>query len=126
MIQVVYEVQQAWPKDGAFKLSVPNLEAEIVISPALARRRAKGYLTAEVAMSFRPGEPVLVLGADKVWRMPICLHLRGFGQVGQLGTIDVDALSGKVIALSPNQVAAMQERADELAAHFTPAPTAAG
>ena len=126
MIQVVYEVQQAWPKDGALKLSVPNLEAEIVVSPALARRRAKGYLTAEVAMSFRPGEPVLVLGDEKVWRMPIYLHLRGCGQVGHLGTIDVDALSGKVITLSPDQIAAMQGRADELAAHFTPAPAAAG
>ena len=126
MIQVVYEVQQAWPKDGAFKLSVPNLEAEIVVSPVLAQRRAKGYLTAEVAMSFRPGEPVLVLGTDRVWRMPVYLHLRGCGQVGHLGTIDVDALSGKVIALSPDQIAAMQKRANDLAAHFTSTPTATG
>ena len=96
------------------------------MSPVVAQRRAKGYLMAEVALAFRPGDPVLVMGVRQVWRMPVYLHLRGCGQVGQLGVIDVDAHSGEVLALSRVQISAMQERADELAAHFTPAPTAAG
>ena len=126
MIQVVYEVQDAWPQEGALRLSVPTLEAEVAVSPVVAQRRAKGYLTAEVALAFRPGDPVLVMGVRQVWRMPVYLHLRSCGQVGQLGMIDVDAHSGEVLALSRVQISAMQERADELAAHFTPAPTAAG
>ena len=126
MIQVVYEVKEVWPMEGGLKLSVQTLEAEVTISPVMAQRRAKGYLTAEVALAFRPGDPVLVMGSRQVWRMPVYLHLRGCGQVGHLGAIDVDALSGEVLPLTQNQIAAMQERADELAAHFTSAPTSAG
>jgi hypothetical protein len=122
MIQFVYEVHDTWPQTGALTVRVPKMEVEIRVTPTTAQRRAKGYLTAEVAMAFRPGEPVLVWGVRRVWRMPVYLHLRGCGQVGHLGTIDVDALSGEVIPLAPEQIAAMQERADELAAHFTPTP----
>ncbi len=99
MIQLVYEVQETWPQEGALTLRVPTMEAMIRITPAAAQRRAKGYLTAEVAIAFRPGEPVLVWGVRQVWRMPVYLHLRGCGQVGHLGTIDVDALTGEVIPL---------------------------
>ena len=125
MVQVVYEYREPWPAAGSLHLQVPPLEAEILVSPTLARRRAKGYLTAEVALVFRPGDPMLIWGQRRVWRMPVYLHLRGFGPVAVLGTIDVDAMTGDVVMLDPTETAAMQERADEIAAHFAPSPAAA-
>lgn len=80
-----------------------------------AKRRAQGYLTVEVAMALRPGEPSLVGGLKPVWRMPVWLHLRGFGQVESLGSVDVDAATGEVVPLSLVEIQKMQDGADAIA-----------
>ncbi len=90
------------------------------------RRHAQGYLTEHVAMALRPGEPVLVWGDKPVWRIPVWLHLRGHGQVAAVGSLDVDAATGEVIPLSPDQIRGMQDRADVFARRLTPQATAAG
>ncbi len=74
-----------------------------MISPEFAQQRANGYLTSEVAMAFRPGEPILVNQEPLIWRMPVLLHLRYWGQVATLGSIDVDATTGVVLSLDPLQ-----------------------
>ena len=80
-----------------------------------AKRRAQGYLTVEVAMALRPGEPSLTGGPKPVWRMPVWLHLRGFGQVESLGSLDVDATTGEVVPMSPVEIQKMQDGADAIA-----------
>jgi len=122
MIQVVYEYAADWPEDGPLQVNVPPLSAEITVSPDAARRRANGYLTCDVAMAFRPGNPTLILRNRPVWRMPVYLHLRGVGQVARLGSIEVDANTREVIPLSPAQIAKMQEQANDLAIRLSPQP----
>ena len=125
-----FMIQQAvssnWPSEGALRLDVPGVTGEISVSPDLARRRAKGYLSREVGMAFRPGESVLVWGSQPVWRMTIHLFLRGYGQVAELGAIEVDAISGEVIPLASAQISAVQGQADAIARHLTPPAEAAG
>lgn len=125
MFQVVYELEKTWPEQGAMKLDLPSLVGEIHVSPESARQRAKGYLTCEVGMTFRPGEPTLVWGKRPVWRMPIHLRLRGYSQITLSGTIDVDAMTREVIPLTTNQIIALQDQADELATHLTPSADSA-
>ncbi len=120
MFQVVVEHPDIPLVDGVLKLAVPQVAGEIRITPDQAKRHAKGYLTAQVAMSFRPGQPVLVWGERPLWRMMIYLHLRKYGQVATLGEIDVDAMTGDVLFLSAEQITRIQDRADELAARLTP------
>jgi len=115
-----------WPQEGGLRFEVPGVAGEIGVSPDLARRRAKGYLTSEVAMAFRPGEPVLVWGSRPVWRMTICLFLRGYGQVTELGSVDVDATTGEVIPILSAQIGAMQAQADAIARRLSPQARAAG
>jgi hypothetical protein len=121
MFQVVYEYADEWPQEGTLKLEVPQIHGEISVAPGIARRHAKGYLTCEVGMAMRPGDPALVWSERPVWRIPIYLFLRGYGQVAALGEIDVDATTGQVIPLSGAQISAIQDRADELASRLTPA-----
>jgi len=52
--------------------------------------------------------------------MPIYLRLRGYGQITLSGMIDVDAMTREVIALTTNQIIAIQDQADELATYLTP------
>lgn len=120
MFQVVYECANPWPEQGAMQLDMPRLVGEIHVSPVSAKRRANGYLTCEVGLLFRPGEPTLLWGERPIWRMPIYLYLCGHGEVGMFGTIDVDATTRAVIPLPPQQIAARQDRAHELATHFAP------
>jgi hypothetical protein len=124
MVQLA--VSRRWPSEGTLRFEVPGVTGEISVSPDLARRRAKGYLSREVALAFRPGEPVLVWGSRPVWRMTIHLFLRGYGQVAELGVVEVDAISGEVIPLAPAQIAAMQGQANAIARRLTPPTGATG
>ena len=126
MFQVTVEFKQPWPEQGAMQVDVPRLVGEIHVSPVSAKRRAHGYLTCEVGLPFRPGEPTLIWGDRPIWRMPIYLYLRGYGQVGMFGTIDVDATTRAVVPLTPQQITAIQDRAHELATHFPSSTESAG
>ncbi len=125
MFQVLVEHPEVQFTDGILKLAVPQLVGEIRITQDQAKRNAKGYLTAYIAMSFRPGEPMLVWGERPLWRMDICLHLRDYGQIATLGCIDVDAMTGTVLPLSTEQTTKLLDRANELAARFTPSTDSA-
>lgn len=54
-----------------------------------------------------------------VWRVPVWLHLRGFGQVATLGLLDVDAATGEVVPMSPVEIKEMQDKADVSARRLT-------
>jgi hypothetical protein len=51
--------------------------------------------------------------------MTTSLLLADWGRVAQLGTIDVDAMTGDIVPLTVEQIAAIQERANELAERLT-------
>lgn len=123
MIHVIHEIAEAQSAEGKLELKIPAIRGEIQISPEIAQRHAKGYLTERVAMSFRPGAPTLIWGERPLWRMTIFLFLRYWGEVATLGVLDVDAMTGRVLPLSPEQITAMQERADAIASRLTPQTT---
>lgn len=120
MAHIVYEPSAEWTKERLLHVDKRLRGEEATIPPELARRRANGYFTQNVAMFIIPGEPVLVLGEYPVWRMPAVLRLRGFGIVATVGTIDVDARTGKTLPLSEAEIEAMQNRADEIATRLSP------
>ena len=66
------------------------------------------------------GEPTRVWGERPIWRMPIYLSLRGWGQVAKLGAVDVDALTREVLELTHEQIIEIQDRADAIASRLTP------
>jgi hypothetical protein len=121
MLQIVYEYEQLWPEGETFKVKAPPIEGEIAVSPAAARPRANGYLARYVALAMEADEPVLIWGDPPVWRLAVYLRLPGFGQVAKLGELDVDALTRQPIPLAQEKIIEMQDRADVIASHFTPA-----
>ena len=123
MVQVIYEHTIDWPEQGTLTVKAPPVEGEIAVSPDSARKRANGYLARYVGLALEAGEPVLVLGPNPLWRMPVFLTLRGWGQVVTLGTITIDATTRAVVPFSSNQIKEMQDRADAIAARLTQTPT---
>ncbi len=120
MFQIIVECVESWPNNHPLRVETPQLSFEISVAPEVARRCANGYLGLNVAMSILASEPALILGDLPVWRMSANLHLPDFGFVVTVGSIEVDALTGKILPLSPEQITAMQDRADVIATRLTP------
>ena len=125
MFHVVLEHQEPSAKSGPFHVEV-HFMGEIKVSPAEARRRAAGFLGTEVSMMILAKEPTLVVGERPFWQSPACLYLPELGEVATVGSVDVDALTGEVIAPSPEQIVEMQNRANVIASRLTPATAPAG
>ena len=99
-----------------------NMLCKVHVSSESAKRRANGYLTCEVGLPFRPGEPTLLQGERPCWRMPIYLHLHGYEKVAMPAFIEVDAMTRAVIPFTTVQITALQDHAHELATSFISSP----
>jgi hypothetical protein len=123
MIQVLYEWDCAWPKEGQVQIEGrfmgKTFAGKISISPGEAKRNANGYLSMDVAMAIVADDPVLVWSERPIWRMTTSLLLEDWGRIAQVGSIDVDAMTGEVIPLSSEEIQATQDRANELAVRLT-------
>jgi hypothetical protein len=117
MTTVRVEQTVAW--DGAVaSVELPARTISVSVRPDIAQRRASGYLTMEIGLFFRPGEPRLVVGEHVLWRMPVVLFLRGHGIVGSFDEIDVDVNTGEVLPLAPGQIQEILKRANDIARHY--------
>lgn len=75
----------------------PSLMVTVHIDANTARRRATGWLISEVGNKLKAGTGQLVITNQAVWRMPALLTSSKIGTVGQVGTVDVDAATGKLL-----------------------------
>lgn len=125
MFQILVEDSVEWPTNGTLKLPEQLLSStENAISPEMARRKANGYLGMHVVFFSYAGTPKLLLSKRPLWRMPIILRLRGFGDVAILGQIDVDAQTGTPIRFSEDEIEEIQARAEKIAERLTLPATA--
>jgi len=89
-----------------------------------ARRKANGYLSMAVSLSCEATDGVLIPLAPPIWQFAIRFGLPRLGELGILGTLDVDAQTGKPLPLTSTQIKRMRVRADALV-QFHTQPTAA-
>ena len=121
MIEIADELAQGWPKQGPLQVKVPSLTMDIPLSPDVACRRANGYLGMNVGVLLGASDPRLLMSDKPLWQLSVNLHLPSIGYAGQVGTIKVDATTGKVIPLSAITIQQYQDRAHDLVIRFTPA-----
>jgi hypothetical protein len=74
------------------------IRATIEVDAATAQRKATGWLVSEVGNLLLGDTPSLVITDRAVWRVPVLLTSPEIGVVGQVGTVDVDAQTGDVLA----------------------------
>lgn len=79
-----------------------------------ARRKANGYLSREVSLFCSATDGVFIPLAHPIWQFAIRFGLPRLGELGILGTFDVDAHSGKVIPLTNQQIKRMRVRANAI------------
>ena len=95
-----------------------------VIDEVIARRAANGYLSHHVGIPFGAIEGIFVPLARPLWQFAIQFNLPRLGQLGIMGTIDVDAETGKPIPLATEVICKIQDRADVIVQFYTQTATA--
>jgi hypothetical protein len=81
------------------------------ILPLQAKVKVNGYMSGYVVFfASADGQPQWVDGAPPLWRVTTTFRLRG-QKVCDLGSVDVNALTGEVIPLSKEEIIARQNRA---------------
>ncbi len=68
-----------------------NIDAET------AQRNTTGWLISEVGNMLIGGTPQLVVANRTLWQVPALLTSSKIGTVGEVGTVDVDAVTGKLL-----------------------------
>lgn len=95
-----------------------HASVEIRVSAERAKKMINHWLLHRVSSSFGAGEPVLVVGEQAVWRVPVRI---GFSRHGfaELGTIDVDVQAGD-FQTPESLITALQQRASEIIEQLPP------
>jgi len=79
----------------------PNFEISVMAtvntSAKDARRQAIHWVVSEVGNMLTVGPPSLIIGQQTVWRLPVILTSSTIGTVGEVGIVDVDTKTGKVL-----------------------------
>jgi hypothetical protein len=76
-----------------------HLVATLNTSADEARRRVNREVVTELGTGLIARDPELVVDEEKVvWRVPIVLSLPELGDMGTVGSIDVDARSGRLLS----------------------------
>jgi hypothetical protein len=81
----------------------------------VVRRKVGRYVAEEIGYLLRSGEPKLVVGQRVVWRVPVTQALPTAGEIGEVGSIDVDVETGK-LNLSPQLLTQITQNGERLAA----------
>ncbi len=116
--QVLLEENETWHDEGEHRVQA-QVDCQVNVSPLVAQRHARTFLAMNVTMMTSVGVPILVIGEQPVWRLLAYFNMPPFGEIALLGSIDIDATSGEVVHLSPEQISKMQQRAQVIATRLT-------
>ena len=117
MFQIAYNYQDDWQENQSQRIE-GHFAQDIKISPALAKRKANGFLAGYVTMMVPAGQPVLHLGDTPFWQIPIQLNLPQKEQVDILGFVSLNAQTGDLNPLTDTEITQIQDLAHAIAKHF--------
>ncbi len=110
--------KQTIPDLGHFEVTV-KVSANIQITAQAAKKKVQRFLMDEVSLQVWADQPTLVLSDRLVWRVPAYLSLPGWGNLGQVGSVDVDAETGN-FSIDLESRRQIEQRALNLAGKYPP------
>lgn len=91
-----------------------EVAADMNISAFVARQKVTGFVVDEISTQLHGRDPILVVGERIRWRVPVWLSLPPTGDLGEVGTIEVDVETGQ-LEITEALIQEMTLRAAELA-----------
>ena len=113
-------VVESLPQTGRLEVDI-KVTADINVSAYAAKQKVDGFVLSDISYMMHAGDPALVLAKRICWRVPVILSLTSQGDVGEVGTIDVDIETGQM-HITPQLIAEMNARAEGLALSASSAP----
>ncbi len=107
------------------RVSLHILPPRVRIPAVVARRKVNIFVCNEISYLMGGGTPELMGGEQTVWHVPVILTFPGYGTVGTVGAIDVDAETGDLLT-TPFLVKEIVHNAEALAARLPPEATPEG
>ena len=98
-----------------------SVSASIEVDAVTAQRKVTAWLVSEVGNLLTGDAPSLVIEQRAVWRVPVLLTSPSRGVLGQVGSVDVDAVTGN-LATTPLLAQELVTHARQLA-RSTASPT---
>lgn len=92
-------------------------EIKLNVTAEQARRLVSRFVHLELSSQMHAEKPLLVVGQQVSWRVPVHLTFPSFGDVGCVGYLHVDPLTGEVDS-SPAVLQDLIHHAENLAARF--------
>jgi hypothetical protein len=111
---------ESLPKTGRLEVDI-KVTADVNFSAYAARQKVNDFVLSDISYMMHAGAPTLVLAERVCWRVPVILSLTSQGDVGEVGTIDVDVETGQM-RVTPQLIAEINARAQGLALSTTPTP----
>lgn len=108
------------PTKGPVDIQI-NRSFAIGIGAEQARRSVNRWLRTEISMSLLADQPLLFIGEQTLWKVPILLTAGHLGAVGSVGTVYVDIQTG-VLNIDQAIQQEITERAVALAHRFADTP----
>lgn len=76
-----------------------HVSSTLNVTAFMARQKVAGLALSEIGTGIGAGEPELIVSRSRlIWRVPLFLALPELGHLGDIGSIDVDAQTGEVLA----------------------------
>lgn len=113
--------QPTFDQSGLLTLQLDR-QITVKISANEAQKRVSRYVHWEISSQMHAEEPFLIVADEAFWRVPVHLTFPAFGDVGCIGYIKVDPITGK-LDMSPATIHQLTEKAEEFARRFTPPTT---
>ncbi|MDM8531389.1 hypothetical protein QUF63_09460 [Anaerolineales bacterium HSG25] len=107
------------PEKGTITLKIDRT-FEVLVTAEQARRKVNRWVQHEVSYLMRALSPILMIGDQHiVWQVPISFGVPHLGQVGTIGTIEVDVYTGRMINKADNKDVLISQ-AERLAGQLPP------
>jgi hypothetical protein len=111
---------ESLPQTGHLELDI-KVRADVNISAYAARQKVNSFVLSDISYMMHAGVPTLVVAERICWRVPVVLSLTSQGDVGEVGTIDVDVETGQ-LHITPQLITEINTRAEGLALSATSEP----
>jgi hypothetical protein len=89
------EIDKLPSSQGRLSVHV-EVAADMNISAFVARQKVTGFVIDEISTQLHGKEPTLVVGERIHWRVPVWLSLPPTGDLGEVGSVEVDIETGKL------------------------------
>jgi hypothetical protein len=108
---------ESLPQTGQLEVDI-RVRADVNISAYAARQKVNSFVLSDISTMMHAGVPTLVVAERICWRVPVVLSLTSQGDVGEVGTIDVDVETGQM-HITPQLMTEINARAEGLALSAT-------